>query len=148
MKDYTPDDYNKTIFRGFVREDGKILWGLNPKLKSGLEWRTSEAYRKNVKQKNATRTIRYNLNKEAIDTLKLELGCQVCGYGKHKYAKKWSKQVAMTLEYDHIDTATKLYNVCDMSGYSWKKIQEEIDKCRVLCKVCHCKHTGNQRKKQ
>ena len=148
MITYTPQDYNVTIHRGFVREDGKILWGLNPKLKSGLEWRTPEAFRRNVKQKQAARKVRYHNHKNTIDDLKLEHGCEICGFGTHKYAKKWRKHVAMMLEFDHIDPATKLHNVCDMANYSWELIQAEIDKCRVICKVCHCIHTGNQNRKE
>lgn len=142
--EYTVEDYNVTIHRGFVREDGRILWGLNDKLKTGLEWRLPEAYHKNVKQKKASRKVRYEEQKEAINRIKLEAGCSVCGFGKHKYAKKWQKHIAMLLEFDHIDRATKKYNVCDMANYSWAEVKKEIDKCRVLCKVCHCKHTGKQ----
>lgn len=147
MIEYTPEDYNVTVHRGFVREDGKILWGLNPNLKSGLEWRTPEAYNKAVKKKQTARKVRYLEQKAAIDNIKLEKGCEVCGFGKHTFAKKWRKQVAMLLEFDHIDPDTKERNVCDMANYAWDAIQEEIDKCRVVCKVCHCVHTGNQNRK-
>ncbi len=146
--DYTVDDYNVTIWRGFVHPlTGEMLWGKNDKLKNGLEWRTPEAYNKNVKQKKKTQKTRYQLHKSRIDDIKLEHGCEVCGFGKHKYAKKWRKHVAMLLEFDHIDPATKLYNVGEMAQYAWHVIQTEIDKCRVVCKVCHCKHTGNQNRK-
>jgi len=148
MITYTPEDYNVTIHRGFVREDGKILWGLNPRLKSGLEWRTPEAFRKNVRQKQRTKMMRYKDHKARIDDMKLEKGCEVCGFGVHKFAKKWRRHMAMALDFDHIDPTTKLYNVCDMANYSWSKIQAEIDKCRVVCKVCHCVHTGNQNRKE
>ena len=108
--------------------------GKNDKLKNGLEWRTPEAYDKNVKQKKKNQKTRYQLHKSRIDDIKLEHGCEVCGFGKHKYAKKWRKHVAMLLEFDHIDPATKLYNVGEMAQYAWHVIQTEIDKCRVCAK--------------
>jgi len=53
----------------------------------------------------------------------------------------------MLLEFDHVDPATKRKNVCDLSHCSWRVIKTEVDKCRVLCKPCHAKHTGEQNKK-
>ena len=146
--DYTVDDYNVTIWRGFVHPlSGEMLWGKNDKLKNGIEWRTPEAYEKNVKQEKKNQKTRYQLHKSRIDDINLEHRCEVCGFGKHKYAKKWRKHVAMLLEFDHIDPATKLYNVGEMAQYAWHVIRREIRKCRVVCKVCHCKHTGNQNRK-
>ena len=92
--EYTPEDYNVIIQRGFVRDDGKILWGLNPKLISGLEWRTPKAFRKNVKQKNKNQKTRYQLHKSLIDDIKLEHGCEVCGFGKHKYCLLYTSDAA------------------------------------------------------
>ena len=43
------------------------------------------------------------------------------------------------LEFDHV-RGIKSYNVARMvtgSTFSWKKIQEEIDKCDVRCSNCH-----------
>lgn len=145
--DYTVDDYNVTIKRGFVREDGKVLWGKNPRLRGGLEWRLPDAYKKNVKQKKASRKARYEIHKYQIDTIKLARGCELCGFSAHRFPKKFHDHIAMLLEYDHRDPTTKVYNVCDMKGYSWERIKAEIDKCRVLCKPCHTKHTGDQNRK-
>lgn len=146
--EYTAEDYNVNVFRGDVRSDGRILWGLNDKLVGGLEWRKPKAWAKALKQKKKNHQKRYQLHKARIESIKLEHGCDVCGFGKHKFAKKWRKHIAMLLEFDHIDPTTKLYNVCDMANYAWRVIQKEIDKCRVVCKVCHCKHTGNQNRKE
>ena len=140
-------DYNVTLFRGDVREDGKILWGKNPNLKSGLEWRTPEAWERAMQQKEDNRLKRYKLHKTRMNDIKLAKGCVVCGFGKHKFAKKWLKHTIMLLEFDHIDRSTKSSNVCDLTNYAWPVIQREIDKCRVICKDCHVKHTGNQNRK-
>jgi hypothetical protein len=145
--EYTAKDYNVTIKRGFVHEDGRILHAKNEKLIGGLEWKLPKAWNKDKKRRKKNQKTRYQLHKSRIDDIKLEHGCEVCGFGKHKYAKKWRKHVAMLLEFDHIDPATKLYNVGEMAQYAWDVIQTEIDKCRVVCKVCHCKHTGNQNRK-
>lgn len=50
------------------------------------------------------------------------------------------------LEFDHIDPSTKLYNVGQMAsrGYSIKKIDAEVAKCRIICANCHRKHTAGQ----
>ena len=57
---YTVDDYNRTIHRGFVHPvTGKILWGKNPNLTSGLEWRTPEAWAKSFEQREVYRQKRY-----------------------------------------------------------------------------------------
>lgn len=76
-----------------------------------------------------------------VDKIKLKSGCSICGYNAHPAA----------LSFDHIDPATKYrtkngkrVNVADMvkgGRYSWKTIQEEIGKCRILCMNCHMEIT-------
>ena len=73
--DYTVDDYNVTIWRGFVHPlTGEMLWGKNDKLKNGLEWRTPEAYDKNVKQKKRTRKLDTNYTSHALMTSSWNMG--------------------------------------------------------------------------
>ena len=50
----------------------------------------------------------------------------------------------IVLCFDHLDANTKHDNVANMvSGYySIKRIQEEIDKCQVLCMNCHTRKTA------
>jgi hypothetical protein len=141
---YTAEDYNVTVSRGFVREDGKMLWGRNPNLKGGLEWRTPKAYKTAVQQNRNNRGARYVEHNERINKIKLEKGCCMCGFGGSHFPKKFHQHIVMLLEFDHIDPSTKYENVSQMKNYSWDVIQSEIDKCRVLCKPCHAKHTGEQ----
>jgi hypothetical protein len=47
-----------------------------------------------------------------------------------------------TLEIDHIDPASKAFNVADMAGYSDAKFWREIKKCQLLCRSCHKKKTA------
>lgn len=47
------------------------------------------------------------------------------------------------MDFDHKDPATKKYNISDMAGkdFSLSTIQKEIDKCILLCCLCHKKKT-------
>lgn len=53
----------------------------------------------------------------------------------------------IVLQFHHIISSTKKYNVGSMScmALSWNTIQKEIDKCEVLCANCHVKVTNTQR---
>ncbi len=47
------------------------------------------------------------------------------------------------LEFDHVNPATKSFNIGQHLGkYSEKKLEEELAKCQLLCKDCHRKKTG------
>jgi len=49
----------------------------------------------------------------------------------------------MFYEFDHIDRESKTRCVSKMNG-SLKKVEEEIQKCRLLCGYCHRNHTREQ----
>ena len=51
----------------------------------------------------------------------------------------------VVLEFDHV-RGKKKANITDMAhaGYSIKTLQEEIDKCQVLCANCHRRKTSEQ----
>ena len=134
--DYTVADYNVTIFRGHVREDGRILHGIRSD--GALEWRKPDAYKKH-EQKRAKR----NANKKArrkhwLSRFKLHHGCSVCG----------EKNIHPTsLHMDHIDPSTKIANVSDLATGNLRRFMEEVRKCRVICFLCHVEHTAEQRKR-
>ncbi len=52
--------------------------------------------------------------------------CSMCGY----------KKCVNALEFHHTDPSTKEVEN-DFMGWSWKRIQEEIDKCILVCSNCH-----------
>lgn len=54
---------------------------------------------------------------------------------------------SVDLDFDHIDPASKKGNVSDLirSDYAWNTILTEIYKCRVLCKICHARHSRDSR---
>ena len=67
--------------------------------------------------------------------------CEKCGYDKHHAA----------LEFHHIDPSTKVLEVAAMvRTYGLEKIQEEIDKCILICSNCHriLHHEERQAKKK
>ncbi len=54
--------------------------------------------------------------------------CQRCGY----------KKCIEALEFHHTDPTQKDFNISS-KGYtrSWKRVQEELDKCEIVCANCH-----------
>jgi hypothetical protein len=73
-------------------------------------------------------------NRKMMDSIKMRLGCSLCGYNAHPRA----------LQFDHIDPDTKyrtksgkLVHPSDMVGLSQSAILDEIAKCQVLCSNCH-----------
>lgn len=48
------------------------------------------------------------------------------------------------LEFHHTDSANKLERVAYIKSHPWSKIQDEINKCIVLCSNCHrIEHSTN-----
>lgn len=136
MINYTVDDYNVNVFRGHVREDGRILHGIRSD--GVLEWRKPDAYKKH-EQKRAKRNANKRLRrKHWLSRFKLHHGCSVCGV-KNLHP--------IMLQMDHVDPSTKVANVSDLATGNLKRFMEEVRKCRVICFLCHVKHTTEQRKR-
>lgn len=55
--------------------------------------------------------------------------CQNCGYNKCKRA----------LTFHHLDPSKKTFelNSNNMFAMAWKKVEEELNKCILLCSNCH-----------
>lgn len=53
--------------------------------------------------------------------------CELCGYSKCNRA----------LVFHHLNSKEKEFTVARMSCKSWKTIQQELDKCQLLCSNCH-----------
>ena len=62
---------------------------------------------------------------KALDYLGGE--CKACGFDKYKTA----------LDIHHLDPNQKDDNFASMRGWSWERIQIELDKCILLCRNCH-----------
>lgn len=69
--------------------------------------------------------------RKLLNSIKLDKGCEICGYREHPAA----------LHFDHIDPSNKHANVGQMIASLEETILSEVAKCRVLCANCHMIHT-------
>ena len=53
--------------------------------------------------------------------------CSRCGYDKCNAA----------LEFHHVDESTKSFEISGSHSRSWKAIENELDKCIMVCANCH-----------
>ena len=134
---YTVDDYNKTIFRGHVREDGRILHGIRSD--GQLEWRKPDAFHKHESMRRKRNAYRRARRKHWINLYKISQGCSVCGVKELN---------PLLLQLDHIDPLTKVKNVGNLASGNLKRLINEMRKCRVICFECHIKHTAKQNRKE
>ena len=68
-------------------------------------------------------------NKRAeLNVIKESIGCMICGYNED----------GSKLHFHHRDPSTKLFSIGKGVSYSPQRVQEEIDKCDLLCAGCHC----------
>ena len=85
-------------------------------------------YYKNNKEKCVKAVIQNNFSKRAFfDNLKIKSGCDHCGYKDHPAA----------LQFHHIDPKTKTFNIGSNYHLPIDIVQQEIDKCIILCANCH-----------
>ena len=80
---------------------------------------------------------KYTLDKGRFNRLKAiqYLGgqCVCCGYNKHSCA----------LDIHHLNPGNKSKSFSTFRGWSWEKIEAEIQDCILLCKNCHSAfHSG------
>jgi len=89
---------------------------------------------KNSKKQNEWMRKRYSQNRKFINEYKLSHGCKDCGYKEHHAG----------LEFDHIKPKLRK-NVSALIGSSIRVIKEEIERCEVVCAICHNIRTWNRR---
>ena len=65
-----------------------------------------------------------------LDAFKKAQGCMVCGYNED----------GSKLHFHHRDPSTKLFRIGNYVTVGPQKLQEEIDKCDILCVQCHTAH--------
>ena len=65
--------------------------------------------------------------KEFIRLFKISSGCLICG---------WNEDY-LGLDIDHINPAEKKISISKLHKCSWIDIFEELQKCQVLCAICH-----------
>ena len=73
----------------------------------------------------------YRERKEYINRKKLEAGCcKDCGL-------KVTCETFPVFEWDHVDPSTKSFNLGNVRGQSYYKIDAELEKCELVCANCH-----------
>lgn len=83
-----------------------------------------------VKKKSIEGKDRYRERREKIDEIKRFTPCKDCG-------KNWHPS---QMQFDHLRDKDK--NVSDMlRNFTWERIQEEMNKCELVCANCHCLRT-------
>lgn len=73
---------------------------------------------------NKQESERYRKKKEFVDAQKTQ--CKKCGDDRF-----------YVLDFHHIDPNSKKFTIGQFKKGSFKKLQDEIDKCVVLCANCH-----------
>lgn len=88
----------------------------------------SAAYRADHSEEaRACRAARYEAHIERLRMFRTVNGCEDCGTHEGR------------LEHHHTDPSTKRRNVSDMHSYSLGALEDELEKCVVLCCSCHQK---------
>ena len=62
-----------------------------------------------------------------LNVIKEAQGCKRCGYNED----------GSKLHFHHRDPDTKLFNIAWAHGLRARRLQEELDKCDLLCATCH-----------
>jgi hypothetical protein len=97
-----------------------------------------------TQEQNAKLKKKENINREYINRIKIKIGkCQYEGC-----TDIFDKDNLSFYEFDHQNQDEKEYTISQMSGeyYSFKHIDKEIAKCRLLCSFCHYRFTRLQNK--
>lgn len=94
--------------------------------------------RKETKQacNRRCRDYRYAQRRAWIDEIKMQHGCNSCGYKKHPAA----------LHFHHRYPSEKKFGLAQGWMHGRQKVLEEMAKCDVLCANCHAEQTVVDRK--
>ena len=98
----------------------KVIW---------QKYCSSKCRNHNPNKSQKTKTFQKR-RREAINNIKLSLGCTLCGYNSHPAA----------LQFNHIK-GHKSFNISQDPKRKWEDIIAEIAKCEVLCANCHSIHS-------
>lgn len=108
------------------KEDGYQIYCKECRLTLVKNWRLG----KSIINKPLTNYLSpLRSNRQYVLNDKLTKGkCSRCGYDKNIKA----------LHYHHVDSSTKKFRLSDLtSDWTIKEVQEEIDKCILVCANCH-----------
>ena len=79
-----------------------------------------------IKCKTARNSRRYWNNRKFVDRYKRLKGCMSCGFSDPR-----------ALDFDHVVTEEKSFNIATRLHNNREVIKDEIRKCNVLCANCH-----------
>jgi len=120
-------EYNKALFeqgliKCYVCKEIKPLddFGNNARLRHGKMRRCKPCNLIHARQRGDRKRADLNVIKEAQ-------GCMRCGYNED----------GSKLHFHHRDPSTKLFEIHNSLTFSPQRLQEEIDKCDLLCAACH-----------
>jgi hypothetical protein len=103
------------------------------KIANNIKWANKNHDRVKVyKQKYKDKTKDYN--RSLVQQIKENNPCSICGETRF-----------YCLDFHHRDPSNKKDTVCNLirHGYSTQTIQEEINKCDIICSNCHRKEHTN-----
>ena len=126
LSEYTKNKAKKDGLQGYCRDCAKTY-------RKEHYHKNKEPYLERAKRNNLIyklKTTRW------IHKYKAENNCKRCGISYPK--EPW------LLEFDHIDRETKINTISAIRSWSLENIKREIEKCDLLCIVCHRRRTAEQ----
>ena len=115
------------------RKDSKRLDGVQSSCKVCARLYHKKAYTTKYSDAAKSRTNkRFLIAKKLINDHKSSRGCEICG-----------EKELVCLDLHHLDPKQKDFHLAGNQNRSLVKIQEEIDKCIVVCRNCHAKIHAN-----
>ena len=106
--------------------------GYNSQYKQCADEATKISRSKKAEHYRLTRKRNRDNCRQKFSEWKSEKGCLVC-----------SENEPCCLDLHHLDPSEKEADPSSLAAGSWDKLMEEVSKCVVVCKNCHCKiHAG------
>jgi len=92
-------------------------------------------YMRQKRRDKSLYTNTVNRNFEIIKEAK-QTPCAYCGVQREEY----------NMQFDHIDSKTKFKDICQLKNYKTEILLKELEKCQVICAMCHRKKSLLQQK--
>lgn len=132
---------NKPESNFYIRD--KRTGRLHAQCKQCYSQQRAKSYRQHYQKYKATYRVNAQRRRQR---LRDEFRKNMIAYADGKYCIDCGETDSVTFEFDHIDPATKSFNVSQAVrlGYSWEKVLEEIKKCQIVCANCHKRRSAKQ----
>ena len=112
---------------GFSKNKSKTD-GLQRVCKSCKKEEDRKWYLENKEKRDEYNKAYYEKTKKWINEYKLQKGCQMCGYVEY----------AECLDFHH-ESDNKEFGIAEARKCSIDTVKKEVEKCSVLCAICHRK---------